>query len=58
MQLLVIFLEELDFKSFIRAWEPAWNEWLNEKSTSSKMQTSNHKVKIYFLSEFAGIADM
>ena len=44
MQLFVIFFpEELDLKSFIRAWELAWNEWMNEnlQFTLNKMQTSN-----------------
>ena len=35
--------EELDLKSFIRAREPAWNEWKNENLgfTWNKVQTSN-----------------
>ena len=51
MQLFVIFSsEELDLKSFIRAWEPAWSEWMNEYlwNTSNKMQTNNYQVKVYF----------
>ena len=61
MQLFVIFSsEELDLKSFIRAWEPAWNEWINENLwlTSNKMQTSNYQVKVYFLSKFAESHDV
>ena len=44
MQLFVIYpSEELDLKSLIRAWEPAWNEWMNENPwfTSNKIQTRN-----------------
>ena len=61
IQLFVIFSsEELDLKSFIRAWEPAWNEWINENLwlTSNKIQTSNYQVKVYFLSKFAESHDV
>ena len=44
MQLFIIFSsEEFDLKSFIRSWEPAWNEWMNEnlKFTVNKIQINN-----------------
>ena len=58
MQLFVTFSEELDLKSFTRAREPAWNEWMNEKFASNKTQTSNQQVKVYFLSEIAESDDI
>ena len=52
---LIMSTEELDLKSFIRAWEPAGNEWMNENfwNTLNKIQTNNYQEKVYFLSKFA-----
>ena len=47
IQLFVIFSsKELDLKSFIRVWEPAWNEWMNENLwfTSTNQQLASKSI--------------